>query len=79
MKKKKKRAGQWIDDIAAAIGRNIHLETSDGVLREGRFTGLGTREIEINGEARDVPDRFELNGDPSDWIEFGLIKRMTID
>lgn len=79
MRKKKKRAGQWIDDVAAAIGRNVHLETSDGVLREGRFTGLGMREIEINGELRDVPDRVELNGDPSDWVEFGLIKRMTID
>ena len=79
MKKKKKRAGQWIDDVVGAIGRNVHLETSDGVLREGRFTGLAMREIEINGEARDVPSRVELNGDPSDYVDFGLIARMTID
>jgi hypothetical protein len=79
MKKKKKRAGQWIDDVVGAIGRNVHLETSDGVLREGKFTGLAMREIEINGEARDVPARVELNGDPSDYVDFGLIARMTID
>lgn len=79
MKKKKKRAGQWIDDVVGAIGRNVHLETSDGVLREGRFTGLAMREIEINGEAREMPSRVELNGDPSDYVDFGLIARMTID
>ena len=77
--RRKKRASQWIDDVAGAIGRHVHLETSDGVLREGRFTGLGMREIEINGESRDMPDRVELNGDPGDYVEFNLIKRMTID
>lgn len=79
MKKKKTRAGQWIDDVVGAIGRNVHLETHDGVFREGRFTGLAMREIEINGEPRDVPARVELNGDPMDYIDFGLIARMTID
>lgn len=79
MKKKKQRAGQWIDDIVGAIGRNVHLETGDGVLREGRFTGLAMREIEVNGELREVPSRVELNGDPSDYVDFGLIVRITID
>lgn len=78
-KTKKKRAGQWIDDVNAAIGRYVHLETRDGVLREGRFSGLGTREIEVNGQVRDLPDRIELNGDPNDYVDFSLIARMTID
>jgi hypothetical protein len=79
MKKRKKRPGQWIDDVVGAIGRNVHLETGDGVLREGKFTGLAMREIEINGEVREVPSRVELNGDPSDYVDFGLIVRMQID
>lgn len=79
MKKKKMRAGQWIDDVVDAIGRNVQLETGDGVFREGRFTGLAMREIQINGEAREVPERVELNGDPSDYVDFRLIVRMTID
>ncbi len=79
MKRKKKRAGQWIDDVVGAVGHNIHLETTDGVLREGRFTGLAMREIEVNGEPREYPSRVELNGDPSDYVDFGLIARMTID
>jgi len=79
MKKKKIRAGQWIDDVVTAIGRNVHLETTDGVHREGRFTGLAMREIEVNGEPREVPSRVELNGDPSDYVDFALIARMTID
>lgn len=78
-KTKKKRAGQWIDDVQGAIGRYVHLETSDGILREGRFTGLGTRTIEVNGQPREVPNRVELNGDPNDYIDFGLIARITID
>lgn len=78
-KTKKKRAGQWIDDVLGAIGRPVHLETGDGVLREGRLTGLGWREIEINGQVREVPNRVELNGDPNDYIDFDLIVRMTID
>lgn len=79
MKKKKKRPGQWIDDVHGAIGRHVHLETSDGLIREGRLTGLGTREIEINGEPREIPNRIELNGDPNDYIDFGTVARMTID
>jgi hypothetical protein len=79
MKKKKKRAGQWIDDVLGAIGRNVQLETGDGSFREGRFTGLAMREITINGETREVPARVELNGDPSDYVDFGLITRMIID
>lgn len=78
-KKTKKRPGQWIDDVHAAIGRHVHLETSDGLLREGRLTGLGNRVIEINGESRELPNRIELNGDPNDYIDFHLIARMTID
>jgi hypothetical protein len=77
--KKKKRPGQWIDDVVAAIGRNVHLETGDGVVREGRFTGLGWREIEINGKTLEYPARVELNGDPSDYVDFPLIVRMNID
>jgi hypothetical protein len=78
-KKTKTRAGQWIDDVVGAIGRHVHLETTDGVLREGRFTGLGMREIQVNGQTREVPNRVELNGDPSDYVDFGLIARITID
>jgi hypothetical protein len=78
-KKKKTRPGQWIDDVTAAIGHHVHLETGDGVVREGRFTGLACREIEINGQVREVPSRVELNGDPSDYVDFPLIVRMNID
>ena len=76
---KKKRPGQWMDDVCAAIGRHVHVELSDGGLREGRLTGLGTREIEINGQPREFPIRIEFNGDPTDYVDFDLVTRMTID
>jgi len=79
MAKKKTRAGQWIDDVVGAVGRHVHLETGDGSFREGRFSGLRMRAIEVNGETREVPSHIELNGDPNDYVEFGLVVRMTID
>lgn len=79
MKKKKTRPGQWIDDVVGAIGRHVHLETGDGGLREGRLTGIAWHEMEINGEAREYPKRFELNGDPTDFVDFDAVTRMTID
>lgn len=78
-RQRQRRPGKWIDEVLASVGKHVHLETSDGVLREGRFTGLGCREIQINGQAREYPSRIELNGDPSDYIDFSLISRMTID
>lgn len=77
--KTKKRPGQWIDDVEGAIGRFVHLETYDGIMREGRLSGLRTREVTVNGEARAFPVALELNGDPNDYIEFAFITRMKID
>lgn len=79
MNKKKKRPGQWMDDVHDAIGRHVHVELSDGGQREGRFTGMGTREIVINGQSRECPTRIEFNGDPTDFVDIDLVVRMTID
>lgn len=77
--KKKNKPGMWIDQLSEAVGKNIHLETMEGVFREGKLTGLRMRDIEMNGKAVDYPEAIELNGDPTDYIDFILIRRITID
>lgn len=78
-KKKRKKAGAWIDTMSGAIGKFVHLETGDGVHREGKLTGLRTREIKMNGEDVDLPVAVELNGDPNDYIDFRTITTFDID
>lgn len=78
-RKRKKKPGAWIDMVDGSIGKFIHLETGDGVHREGKLTGLRTREMIFNGEEVDVPIAVELNGDPNDYIEFSVIHRLDVD
>ncbi len=78
-KAKKKRPGLWIDQIAESIGRPVRLETTDGSNREGRLSGLRYREMIVNGKPLDVMIALELNGDPSDFIDFHIIRRLDID
>lgn len=77
--KKKRRPGLWLDELAASVGRFIHVETKEGVLREGKLTGIRYEDLEINGKKRDVLTALELDGDPSDYIDFSVMRRITID
>ena len=60
--------GWWIDYLIQSTGKNIHLETSDGVHREGMITGFTFRSMELNGNTVEFPIEVELNKDPSDRI-----------
>jgi len=70
---------KWLDVILNSIDKFIHIETHDGVVREGKLTGIRTRQIVVNGNELDYIEGVELNGDPSDNIEFCLIKAIDID
>lgn len=76
---KKKKTGKWLDLVESSVGKFIHFETTDGVHREGKLSGLRTREIEINGKVMNYLTALELNGDPNDFVEFELIRRIVID
>lgn len=78
-KRTKKTHGEWIDDIFNAVGHYIHMETMDGIVREGRLSGIRMREIYVNGEMVDYPDGLELNGDCNEYVEIVLLRRITID
>lgn len=76
---KKKSPGRWIDDIMDSVGCFVHLETRDGISREGELSGLKTLEIEMDGEVREFPVAIELNGDSYDEINLISLQRITID
>src|SRR5690606_40761877 len=50
----KRSKGRWIDELWDGVGRFVNLETTDGVVRYGRMTGLRTRVIGFNGIEEDV-------------------------
>lgn len=60
--------GKWIDELVHTIGQYVRLETGDGIVREGRLSGLGSRQLRWNGEPVEILTELELNGDPADRI-----------
>lgn len=74
-----KSRGIWIDQLYAAAGRMVRLETTDGVQRSGRMSGLRSREIRYNGTVTEFVTEIELNGDPSDTVPLGSLVQLDID
>jgi hypothetical protein len=71
--------GAWIDALFQAVGKNVHLETSDGIIREGRMSGLRTKDIKFNRKVQSVVTELELNGDPSDCVPLSVLSVIEID
>jgi len=68
----------WTIELDSLLDRHAHLETEDGMLREGRITAIRTRTITLAGETIEVPVAVELNGDPRDLVEFLRLKSVDI-
>lgn len=77
-KKKTTVSGEWIDEIVAATGQYIQLETSDGIRREGRLSGLRTRKLRWEGRDVLIPTELELNGDPNDSVPLDRISDLAL-
>lgn len=71
-------SGEWIDEIVAATGQYIRLETTDGIRRQGRLSGLRTRELKWEGRKVLIPTEVELNGDPNDSVPLDRIATMEL-
>jgi hypothetical protein len=69
---------EWIIELDGMIGRDVHLETRDGLRREGRITGVNTLEIETADEPLLIPDSIELNGDALDRIDLRHVKELRV-
>jgi hypothetical protein len=61
----------WNVDLTGLIGKFVHAEiNSVGVVREGKITNVIYKTVKINDEEFLLPDKFELNGDSLDRIDF---------
>lgn len=72
------KPSKWIDALVEGVGSHFWLETTDGVERQGRITGFGTRQIEVNGETVEWPETIEVNGDTMDAIPLDRVKRLRV-
>jgi len=74
-----KNAGKWIEDLFGGVGRYVRLETSDGVRRSGKLSGIRTKDIKFNGASQAVVTELELNGDPADTVSVNGLASIAID
>lgn len=72
------KPSKWIDEINRSIGKNFQLETTDGVVRHGRITGLTHKEFKYNDENVTMPTEIEVNGDPNDRIPLDRLNSLKI-
>lgn len=68
----------WMKQIGDSIDKFMNLETTDGIYRKGKITGLVCRDIEFNGQKVSVPVEIEINKDPQDLIPIDRILRMNV-
>jgi len=76
---KKKISGNWIDALTTQVDKFITLETTDGVVRQGRMTGFGTQRIILDGSVIEVLVGIQLNGDLSDEVPINRLAKITIE
>lgn len=73
------KTGDWIQILIDAVGCYMHLETSEGIIREGRISGFTFRTFKLGSKIFEVPTEMELNGDPNDRVPVDRIVSIAID
>lgn len=64
---------EWMDHLIDSVDKFFNLETTDGVVREGRISGFSFREFTYNEEVVSIPTEIEVNGDANDRIPVNRI------
>lgn len=73
------KPGNWIDRLVDSVGEFMSLETTDGLMREGRISGFTYRSLLLDGEEVQLPIEIEVNGDPSDRIPIDRIAKINLE
>jgi len=68
----------WEINLKAMVGRDVRLETKDGVHREGRISKVNMAPFTLSGETVAIPDSIELNGDSEDLVAFNRLATMDV-
>lgn len=69
---------KWDVDLEPIIGRCVALETTDGIMREGRVTKIIERKFMLDEVEVNIPTAVELNGDPTDHIEMTRLVKFEL-
>lgn len=78
MAKSKAKPSLWIDTLTEGVGEHFWLETTDGVIREGRISGFSVRTLLVNNVEVDFPTEIEVNGDSMDKIPLDRVKAIRV-
>lgn len=68
-KEKKMSEWKWTIDVKAMFGKEVKVETKDGMYLGGRLTNLITELIRFCGKEVEVPIVLELDGDPEKRVD----------
>jgi len=69
---------EWRIGLEGMIGAFCKVELLDGIVREGRISGVQLIPIAINKVVYKLPRAVELNGDSEDAIDFDRMKELTL-
>lgn len=70
--------GEWVDVVMDSVGHHMYLETTDGINRRGKITGITCREFMFNGFKVEMPTEIEVNGDPSDRVPLDRLSKLVV-
>jgi hypothetical protein len=76
--KKMGKMSKWYDLLVDATGEFMRLETTDGLIRQGKITGYRERLVIINGNEVPVPIEIEINNDPNDTVPLDRVAKIDI-
>lgn len=68
----------WEIDLDGMVGMFCRAETIDGVIREGKITGVQHFDFTVDGEIHRLPTKFELNDDSADTLDFYRLKTLDL-
>jgi len=72
------KMSKWYDLLVDSTGEFMRLETSDGLVRQGKISGYRERTVIINGNEVPVPIEIEINNDPNDTVPLDRVAKIDI-
>jgi hypothetical protein len=68
----------WMEKLLGNLNEIINIETTDGIEREGRFSGVELRKIRYDKKDVEILVGLQLNGDTYDVVPIDRIGSLEI-
>lgn len=69
---------KWFENLVKSVGRDVIIETLDGITRKGVLSKVKTREFLYNGVTVSEPVELNLNGDVNDIVTVNRIESIKV-